>query len=408
MNNFTITTGQEALKTIYSCTSDVAEDKYSLKPIPQSLLNFSMATQPRHNLESGWPVDSFLNRQWINRAVSLIVCSSWNRFLKDINFRDMKDCIETINTISSLPDCSIPAEKKIFMIQQIITFIVAYRSSSYYQSKIGEKSLTIQLPILINGTHHIQACHYKEEIDLCGGVSVVVFVPDSGLGSPIFLFHGTFPWLGGKGACLTLLEDLNLSGPGASISLVAAKKLPPIFEKYTAEYKEKPILMGHSLGGVFATRLACDCPDSIQRVYSFNPTRQPHAVAEKWRTLEASRQLPEIFTFVSVFNGRVDIVANLGDEWVGRVFHVQANEYADVIDCHECLIPLKHRDFSLKEVETHKENMSPWRQSGVAWFAQKYIAFIANGVAYSILFPWRSGRRLITLHRSIGKDIASS
>ncbi len=243
-------------------------------------------------------LDPLLNNDWIRGAVSLAVINISSQRFDEISERDLERTRLLINRIAGASEGEWPRPLKAFLIHSILSYIVAYRSPSYFQDSSASPHI-FMLPTRVAGNFVFKACRFEKEVNICGGASVRIFVPVDGRGAPTYLFHGTKVWNTTGGSGTTLVDDFNPLGPGDDIRKVARRRLRALLEEQRERYGEAPIAIGHSQGAIVSTALAVDLPGLFSQVIAFSPTRPSLALGRKWR--RQAKLSEELARFRSVY-----------------------------------------------------------------------------------------------------------
>lgn len=311
----------------------------------------------------------------IQEIISLAICSI-NRPLYDkTSLEDITTTRELIHRVAN--EASWPMELRAFIIHSLLAYIIPYRSEF-----VLDKKMVFTLPVWVNGKYSLKPCRFDRTVDICGGVTTRIFVPEDGRGSPTYLFHGTVCWNLGSGMGVTLADDFNPIGIGEEIRQGARETLCSMLQEDKKRHGVAAIAIGHSLGGLVSTCLAIDLPDLISKVISFAPPRASYSLRKQWLALqESGKSCPSISTFIGRFSAWTDPITNLGDVWIGKLFEIHDSKKG-FIESH--LLPLgRSLDFSVHEIDAEGVNNAWWRRTRIWWLAQRVIA----ALVYCVLQP---------------------
>lgn len=296
-----------------------------------------------------------LNESIFQRLTTLLKKGNDKEYYQTKSQQEVIECLGLIDAIIKENSGKLP--ERIF---SLVATILAFRSLP-----LGFK---VPMCVRVNANWQIEECVLEQYVECAGGVRARLFIPKQG--SPVCLFHGTLLMGAANGARMTLLDDFNPLGIGHWIGRGAAKNL----RQHLVNSKEKAIVIGQSLGGVLAVRLAVDCPDLISDAYCFSPPRVPFDVAARYLALPDEKK-PRISTFIPSYLGKEDWITFLGDKWIGELYRVNAPYHADVAVRH--IYPtLQLSDTHLEQVDTKKINRHWMRSSYLFTAVQRICAFV--------------------------------
>lgn len=366
----------------------------SLSQLAKEIKKFSLSCiplAPRKQIGLSW-ADCILDQRWIRSICSLLLYSLTTNAYNKTSVRDIERTRQLVERIACHAPYSWSVELRAFLIHQLMAYVVAYRSTTYFSDQNTAKPFF--LPTWEGSTMRIKACRFDRKVNLCGGFNCKVFVPIDGKGSPTYLLHGTTSWGCHEGTGLAVTDDFNPLGPGDDIRKVARKRLHPLLIEQKKRYGEKPVFIGHSLGGTLSTAFAVDLSEHIHSTYAFSPTKSSYGLHRKWQRLQEqadkNQLLPRINTFVSSYDDQTDPITFLGDVWIGNVYQVNRNRPVHPFLRH--VIPAAtNLNFTLSTLDPEAINQTWWRRTRLWTIAQRITALMV----YSILFPSLLFKRLV-------------
>jgi hypothetical protein len=204
--------------------------------------------------------------------------ASWGPKMAEENAANIE---RSLSVLSRITDEVADPDKRNAMISEILARQLAYSNFSEYIKDKGPAAL-LEFRMKVGDPEKEVTYRFKEELDLWGGYSAVIFTAEGA--PPLLLFPGTSPYPGARGSGITVLDDLNPAGPGAGIFSHGREKLEKALKAYCKDGKAK--VYGHSLGGALSVRTGILLPHLVESVEAFNPPRQGWRVKGKFNALQ--------------------------------------------------------------------------------------------------------------------------
>ncbi|MDP2816648.1 MAG: DUF2974 domain-containing protein, partial [Rectinemataceae bacterium] len=228
------------------------------------------------------------------------------------------------------------------------TKVLAYR-------ELKPKSI-FYIPVML--THTCERVPYRLDrvFNLWKNMRAFGLVPVESRFPPILLFRGTDFSLKSHSSHISIISNFDPAGPGFSIYLHARSSIKRWLDRVAL--REKPIVMGYSLGGALASYALLKDGEyfsQLESSYLFNHPGFSEEAFALWKGLDEKKK-PRVHAFVS--DG--DVVSKYGYLF-DKTYGVKHTRALKPIKAHTLLLFLQPR-VKTKLIDLDKENRCASRQ----------------------------------------------
>ena len=253
-----------------------------------------------------------------------------------------EDLDETIRILKVIYKDIKEPKKQIVAVSEILTKVLAYRDL--------KENTVVPIPIITKmGKCYLVDYIVDRAFDIYKGMPAYGLIPSDYKkeAAPILLFRGTDCSATRKRGWVSLISDLDPSGPGYRAYLKSKDDFRKWLLKVGEDFSHKPRVMGYSLGGAFTSyTLIFDndlvTSDPFQPCISFNSPGIIKTAHKRWNDIKSENR-PLYLNFIS----KNDIISKYG-HLIGNKYKLIPKKKKMFIHAHTALM-IGENEFTLVE-----------------------------------------------------------